>query len=255
MLKVLKTTSVIASWARAWTLEFLIRRHHSQQKSFMRTVLAMILTTGRPRLAIEWSLEVSRSKHWRETWKNEVIIMTEKTSTPIGSSRRLPMGYEYWSWLEISLVVIHTIAVLRKSRAASTRDARMERELVRSITASFPARRNVLAIRLIYIAIVTMRLPLSSALSSWYSNSWSLGPSPPSPSNEVFSSGNLYMAFGVRFTFTLALLPFSIGELPSSGCILEGSSQIVCGTLTFEPGWLYSWMSLWGREESRSRSM
>ena len=40
------------------------------------------------------------------------------------------------------------MAVLRKSRAASTREARTERELVRTMTAILPASRTVFAARL-----------------------------------------------------------------------------------------------------------
>lgn len=53
MLNMLKTTSVMASWARACTLEFLIMRHHSQHPNLMRTVLAMMMMDGRP----SWTME------------------------------------------------------------------------------------------------------------------------------------------------------------------------------------------------------
>ena len=76
-------------------------------------------------------------------------MITEKTSTPIGSSRRRPTGYEWSSRREISFVVVHTMAVLKKSRAPSTREARTERELVRTMTMIFPPSRTVLATRLI----------------------------------------------------------------------------------------------------------
>lgn len=89
-------------------------------------------------------------------------------------------------------MVVHMMAVLKKSRAASTREASTERELVRTMTAIFPARRTVFAARLIYIATVTTWLPLSSALSSDCSNSHALGPSSaPPPSKGSFSSGTL----------------------------------------------------------------
>ena len=42
MLKMLKMTSVMASWARACTLEFLTSRHQNQQPNLITTVLAMI---------------------------------------------------------------------------------------------------------------------------------------------------------------------------------------------------------------------
>lgn len=45
-------------------------------------------------------------------------------------------------------MVVHMIAVLRKSRAASTRDAKTESELVRTMTAIFPAKRTAFARRL-----------------------------------------------------------------------------------------------------------
>lgn len=118
--------------------------------------------------------------------------MTEKTRTPSGSRRRRPTGYECWSLREMSFVVVHTMAVLKKSRAASTREASTERELVRTMTAIFPARRIVFAARLMYIAIITTRLPLSSLLPSGCSNSHALGPSSAlAPSKGAFSSGTL----------------------------------------------------------------
>jgi hypothetical protein len=46
MEKVLKTTSVIASCASAWTEELLISRHHSQQANLTTTVDAMITTAA-----------------------------------------------------------------------------------------------------------------------------------------------------------------------------------------------------------------
>ena len=45
-------------------------------------------------------------------------------------------------------MVVQTIKVERKSRAASTREARMEREDVRTVTMIFKTRRRVLAARL-----------------------------------------------------------------------------------------------------------
>jgi hypothetical protein len=53
MLKMLNTTSVMASCANACTLEFLINRHHSQQANLMTTVLAMMMIAGRP----SWTME------------------------------------------------------------------------------------------------------------------------------------------------------------------------------------------------------
>ena len=84
------------------------------------------------------------------------------------------------------------MAVLRKSRAASTRDASTERELVRTMTAIFPASKIVLAARLMYNATVTMGLPLSSPPPSARSNSDTLGPSSNAlPNKGAFSSGTL----------------------------------------------------------------
>ena len=45
-------------------------------------------------------------------------------------------------------MVVQTIAVERKSRAASTREARTESDEVSTITAIFPASRTALAARL-----------------------------------------------------------------------------------------------------------
>lgn len=47
ILKILKMTSVIASWARACTLEFLIRRHQSQQANLITTVRSMMIMAGK----------------------------------------------------------------------------------------------------------------------------------------------------------------------------------------------------------------
>jgi hypothetical protein len=96
-------------------------------------------------------------------------MITENTRTPIGSSLLRPIGYAYESCRAIIYVVVHTIAVLRKSRAASTKLAstdlkanvsvspshgksvinkmRTHSELVSTITAILPARRIVLATR------------------------------------------------------------------------------------------------------------
>ena len=128
--------------------------------------------------------------------------------------------------------------MLRKSRAASTREARTDRELVRTITAIFPARRTAFATRLIYTAIITTRLPLSAPSSSGVSTLVAFDPSfPPFPSKSgVSSSGSLYNAFGVLLTLPTVLWPFPccLSVLPpevsaSSERGLEGSSDIVCG--------------------------
>ena len=124
----LKITSVIASCARACTLEFLMRRHQSQHNALMKTVLDIMMIAGSVNSMIEWSPEFNLLRHSRPTWKKEVTMTTEKTSTPIGSSLLRPTGYWYWSCRSIIRVVVHTIAVLMKSRAASTREARTDRE-------------------------------------------------------------------------------------------------------------------------------
>jgi hypothetical protein len=48
MLNMLNTTSVIASCASAWTLEFLINLHQSQHPNLMNTVLAIMSIAGKP---------------------------------------------------------------------------------------------------------------------------------------------------------------------------------------------------------------
>ena len=93
MLARLKYTSVSASRARACTLELGISRQYSQQMPFTTTVLAMMMMAGRVSWTMVWSPLVSRLKHSSMTWKKDVIMMTEKTRTPMGSSLRLPMGY------------------------------------------------------------------------------------------------------------------------------------------------------------------
>src|SRR5579871_3799481 len=121
MLQILKMTSVIASCANAWTLEFLMRRHQSQQRALIRTVLAIMIIAEYPSSIMVGSPDVKRLTHWRATWKNEVTIIIEKTNTPIGSSLRRPTGYIYESCRAIKRVVVQTIAVLRKSKAESTK--------------------------------------------------------------------------------------------------------------------------------------
>lgn len=101
MLKVLKTQSVTASWASAWTLEFFTKRHQNQQKPLMTTarrcvsrdrvgakreaaqpyagclpVETMIAIAGTPRATMVVSPEINRLKHSNATWKNDVIMMT-----------------------------------------------------------------------------------------------------------------------------------------------------------------------------------
>jgi hypothetical protein len=75
-------------------------------------------------------------------------MITEKTSTPIGSSLLRPMGYRYWSCRLINQVVIHTMAVDRKSRIASTKLANTETDGTVRTTASLLARRIALAAKL-----------------------------------------------------------------------------------------------------------
>lgn len=134
-------------------------------------------------------------------------------------------------------MVVQTMAVLRKSSAASTREARTESELVRTITAIFPARRTALATKLMYMATVTIRLLLSKPSSSDAANVEALGPfSILSPNKGVSSSGSLYKALGVRLTLTLALLPLALALSFASGNASgsseggdDGSSDMVCG--------------------------
>lgn len=85
ILKMLKTTSVIASCARASTLEFLMSRHQSQHKNLITTVEAMIAIAGIVSCTTVWSLPVMREKPSMATWKNEVIMMTEKTCKTVSS--------------------------------------------------------------------------------------------------------------------------------------------------------------------------
>lgn len=79
ILNMLKTTSVIASAAKACTLEFLTRRHQNQHRPLMTTVLDMMIIAGRVSSMMEWSPEFSLLKHSSPTWKNDVTIMTANT--------------------------------------------------------------------------------------------------------------------------------------------------------------------------------
>ena len=58
------------------------------------------------------------------------------------------------------------MAVERKSSVASTREARTERELVRTMTAILPASRRALAVKLMVMARLTTGLLLSTSSSS-----------------------------------------------------------------------------------------
>lgn len=92
---VLNITSVTASSARACTLEFLMSRHQSQQSPLTKTVLAMMTMAGVPSWITSRSVLNNFCPDSRATWAKDVIMMTEKTSTPSGSSRRRPTGYWY----------------------------------------------------------------------------------------------------------------------------------------------------------------
>lgn len=59
ILKKLKTTSVMASCARAWTLELLINRHQNQQRPFTTTVLPMMTPDGTVKFTTVWSADIS----------------------------------------------------------------------------------------------------------------------------------------------------------------------------------------------------
>ena len=80
------------------------------------------------------------------------------------------------------LVVIPTITVLRKSNAASTRDAKTETELLRTTTMIFKISRRVFATTLIQIATVTTG-DCEDASSS-YSRSGTVGPDSRSSTNR-----------------------------------------------------------------------
>jgi hypothetical protein len=99
---VLKMTSVTASSARACTLEFLTSRHQNQHRPLMAMVPIMMAMAGMPSSTSSCSGAMSRWADSKTTWVKEVIMMTEKTSTPRGSNRRLPTGYWYWSCLLMS---------------------------------------------------------------------------------------------------------------------------------------------------------
>jgi hypothetical protein len=92
MLKILKTTSVAASCAKACTLLFRINRHQTQQSPFTITVHAMIAMAGAPSSTSRWSFPPSLPNPSNATCTKDVIMMTENTSTPMGSSRRRPTG-------------------------------------------------------------------------------------------------------------------------------------------------------------------
>lgn len=162
ILNKLKITSVMASCASAWTLEFLISRHQNQQMSLTMTVLAMTAMEGRDRSTTERSEEMRRVKDVSATWTKDVTITTAKTNTLSGSSRRRLIGYRERSCRRIRVVVIQTMAVLRKSNAPSTKLARTDREFVMVIAIIFATRRRTLAMKLTYIATVTIRSLLST---------------------------------------------------------------------------------------------
>lgn len=92
MEKVLKTTSVSASWASAWTEELRIMRHQKKQAPLMMMVEDMMAIAEGPRVMIVWFGEARCWSACRPTWRKEVIMMMEKTRTPTGSRRERPTG-------------------------------------------------------------------------------------------------------------------------------------------------------------------
>jgi len=122
--------------------------------------------------------------------------------------------------------------VERKSRAASTSEAKTEREEVSTMITIFRARRTAFEAKLMAMATATMgespSRPYSSALCGL-----------PSRSGVSSVVGTLYSVFGVRFTLTVDPL-----ATPSRAVMigLVGSSLMVIGISTCAR-W-YSWIRL-----------
>lgn len=152
MLNVLKTTSVMASWARTCTPGLGMRRHHSQHMSLTITVPAIRAIDGMDNSTTVWSPLVIRLTEVKPTWKNDVTIMTENISTLRGSRRRREIGKRLRSCRRIIIVVIQMMTVLRKSRTPSTKPASMDMELVRTMMATLEARSKTFATKLIRMA-------------------------------------------------------------------------------------------------------
>ena len=85
-------------------------------------------------------------------WRNETIIIIEKTRMPRGSRRRRPTGNLCWRrriFQATNLLVVHIIKVQSKSRAESTREATREREEEKKAAHILAMRRRMLARTLI----------------------------------------------------------------------------------------------------------
>lgn len=153
-----------------------------------------------------------------------------KTRILKGSRRRLLMGYRERSSFWMSIVVAQTMPVLRKSSTPSTKLASTEREFVIDITTILAASRTTLAMKLMYMARVTMR----SALSTWSSClGRTAGDGREFSSAEVsnrgeLSSGILYRFRGVRLILPGAfapLCPFAVSVYRASYVWLSAVSS------------------------------
>jgi hypothetical protein len=101
-------------------------------------------------------LSPSGSNFSTDSWAicaNEITIMTEKTRIPNGSSRLLPTGNFFFSFVNLhctSRLVDQIIKVQRRSRTESTKEAIRESELEYAAAMHFAISRTTLAMTLIW---------------------------------------------------------------------------------------------------------
>lgn len=157
MLNVLKTTSVMASWAKTWTLGLGINLHQIQQSNLTKTVPPIKAMDGMDSSTTARSSPINCFIEVSATWKKEVTMITEKINTLMGSNRRRLMGYRLRSCRRIIMVVIQTITVLRKSKTPSTKPASIDMELVIAMMAILEANRATLATKLMRMATLMIR--------------------------------------------------------------------------------------------------
>ena len=150
---VLKTTSVLQSWARACTWVVFTFAQPIQMNPFTPTVAANapIAMGG----SVAASLGLPGNNFVTDSckiWRNETIIIIEKTRMLRGSRRRRPTGNLCWRrriFQATSLLVVHIIKVQSKSRAESTREAIRDREEEKKAAHILAMRRRTLATTLI----------------------------------------------------------------------------------------------------------
>ncbi len=130
--RVLKTTSVLQSWAKACTWVVLIGMHPNQIIPLTPIVAASAaIATGGKVAASRGPPGINFVTDSCKICRNETIIIILKTRIPSGSSRRRPTGNlccRRVRFQATSLLVVQIIMVQRRSRAESTKLAIKLRE-------------------------------------------------------------------------------------------------------------------------------